>query len=97
MRIRASFSTSNGTVMSTVGRATAVEDAATRRAVLDHVSATWYRNQEPFEVLVDTSPMVEVVFDDPAVSMQHPRLFTATGGRSLVDANVRCGDVVRDV
>ena len=47
-------------------RATAVEDVATRRAVLDHLSATWYRNQEPLEVLVDTAPMVEVVFDDQA-------------------------------
>jgi deazaflavin-dependent oxidoreductase (nitroreductase family) len=47
-------------------RATAVEDVATRRAVLEHLSAIWYRNQEPIEVLVDTAPMVEVVFDDPA-------------------------------
>jgi deazaflavin-dependent oxidoreductase (nitroreductase family) len=50
-----------------VGRADQVVDMATRRAVLDHVSATWYRNQEPLDVLVDTAPMVEVVFDDPAV------------------------------
>ena len=45
----------------------AVTDESTRRAVLDHLSATWYRNQRPIDVLVDTSPMVEVVFDDQAV------------------------------
>jgi deazaflavin-dependent oxidoreductase (nitroreductase family) len=48
-------------------RASAVEDVTTRRAVLEHLSATWYRNQEPLDVLVDVSPMVEVVFDDRAV------------------------------
>jgi deazaflavin-dependent oxidoreductase (nitroreductase family) len=48
-------------------RATAVVDAATRRTVLDHLAATWYRDQQPLDVLVDTSPMVEVVFDDQAV------------------------------
>jgi deazaflavin-dependent oxidoreductase (nitroreductase family) len=48
-------------------RATRVTDESTRRAVLDHLSATWYRNQRPIDVLVDTSPMVEVVFDDQAV------------------------------
>ena len=48
-------------------RASAVEDVATRRAVLEHLSATWYRNQEPLDVLVDISPMVEVVFDDPPI------------------------------
>ena len=47
-------------------RATPVDDAATRRAVLDHLSATWYRNQQPIDVLVETAPMVEVVFDEHA-------------------------------
>jgi deazaflavin-dependent oxidoreductase (nitroreductase family) len=47
-------------------RATPVEDAAKRRAVLDHLSATWYRGQEPLDVLVDTAPMVEIVFDGSA-------------------------------
>jgi deazaflavin-dependent oxidoreductase (nitroreductase family) len=45
-------------------RATAVEDPATRRAVLEHLNATWYRTQQPLEVLVATAPMVEVTFDD---------------------------------
>ncbi len=44
-------------------RATPVEDATTRRAVLEHLSATWYRTQQPLDVLVDEAPMVEVVFD----------------------------------
>lgn len=43
--------------------ATPVDDAATRRDVLEHLSAAWYRDQEPLEVLLDTAPMVEVVFD----------------------------------
>ena len=47
--------------------ATPVRDATTRRAVLDHLSARWYRRQAPIDLLVDTSPMVEVVFDDHTV------------------------------
>lgn len=43
-----------------------VADAATRRAVLEHPSAWWYRGEEPLDVLVDTAPLVEVVFDDRA-------------------------------
>ena len=46
-------------------RATPVNDPATRRAVLGHANAAWYRTQEPLDVLVATSPMVEVVFDHP--------------------------------
>jgi len=45
-------------------RATRVEDAATRRTVLEHASATWYRTQQPVDALVETAPMVEVHFDD---------------------------------
>ena len=47
-----------------VARAVHVDDADTRRAVLDHSSASWYRSQEPLEVLVDTAPLVEVVLED---------------------------------
>ena len=47
-------------------QAVPVTDAATRRAVLEHLSATWYRNQQPLDVLVDTAPMVAVTFDDSA-------------------------------
>ena len=47
-------------------RARLVDDPVTRRAVLEHLSATWYLTQEPLDVLVETAPMVEVVFDDPA-------------------------------
>ena len=46
-----------------VAQATPVQDLATRRAVLEHLSATWYQTQEPLEVLLETAPMVEVVFD----------------------------------
>lgn len=43
-------------------RAMPVTDAATRRSVLEHLKATWYRTQQPVEELVETSPMVEVTF-----------------------------------
>ena len=43
-------------------RAMPVTDAATRRAVVEHLSATWYRTQQPLDMLVDTAPMVEVMF-----------------------------------
>ena len=46
-------------------RATPVNDPATRRAVLEHLNAAWYRSQQPLDALVATSPMVEVVFDGP--------------------------------
>lgn len=46
-------------------RASTVEDVATRRAVLEHLSASWYRDQESLDELVATAPMVEVVFDTP--------------------------------
>ncbi len=47
-------------------RATPVDDPVVRRAVLEHLSATWYRTQESLDVLVETAPMVEVGFDAPA-------------------------------
>lgn len=37
-----------------------VEDRTTRRRVLEHLSATWFRTQTPIEDLVETAPMVEV-------------------------------------
>lgn len=46
-------------------RAVPVHDPATRRAVLAHSSASWYRDQQPLEVLVETAPMVEVSFAAP--------------------------------
>ncbi|MEL6982915.1 MAG: nitroreductase/quinone reductase family protein [Actinomycetota bacterium] len=39
-----------------------VEDEPTRRLVLEHAVATWYRNQTPVDELVETAPMVEVTF-----------------------------------
>src|SRR3954471_3809664 len=47
-------------------RATPVTDAATRRRVVEHLSAVWYRGQAPVEDLVASAPMVEVIFDDSA-------------------------------
>ncbi|MEX1105504.1 MAG: nitroreductase family deazaflavin-dependent oxidoreductase [Ilumatobacteraceae bacterium] len=46
--------------------ATPVDDGPTRRAVLEHRSAAWYRDQQALEVLLVSAPMVEVVFDRPA-------------------------------
>lgn len=44
-------------------RAVFVDDPVTRRTVLEHTSASWYRDQQPLEVLVETAPMVEILFD----------------------------------
>lgn len=41
--------------------ATEVRDPATRRAVIEHLSASWYRGQAPVDELVAGAPMVEVV------------------------------------
>jgi deazaflavin-dependent oxidoreductase (nitroreductase family) len=46
-------------------RATPVDDASVRRAVLEHENASWYLAQQPLDVLVETAPMVEVTFDRP--------------------------------
>jgi deazaflavin-dependent oxidoreductase (nitroreductase family) len=40
-----------------------VTDDATRRLVLDHLSARWYRGQASMDDLVARSPMVEITFD----------------------------------
>ena len=41
-----------------------VTDEATRRYVLAHPVAEWYRDQEPLERLVAEAPMVELTFAD---------------------------------
>ena len=38
-----------------------VDDTETRRRVLEHLSANWYRSQTPVDELVETAPMVEVL------------------------------------
>lgn len=43
-------------------RATRVTDEPTRRRVIEHLAAEWYRGQTPLEDLVATAPMVEVTF-----------------------------------
>jgi deazaflavin-dependent oxidoreductase (nitroreductase family) len=45
-------------------RAIEVSDEATRRLVLEHLSARWYRTQSSIDDLVADAPMVEVIFDD---------------------------------
>jgi deazaflavin-dependent oxidoreductase (nitroreductase family) len=42
-----------------------VDDPDTRRAVLVHPTAAWYRDQQPLDVLVAQAPMVEVVLVPP--------------------------------
>jgi deazaflavin-dependent oxidoreductase (nitroreductase family) len=44
-------------------RAAPVDDPATRRRVIEHLSAHWYRSQSPVDDLVATAPMVEITFD----------------------------------
>jgi deazaflavin-dependent oxidoreductase (nitroreductase family) len=39
-----------------------VEDEPTRRDVLAHLSAYWYRGQNSLDVLIDEAPMIEVIF-----------------------------------
>jgi deazaflavin-dependent oxidoreductase (nitroreductase family) len=46
-------------------RADPVTDPGTRRLVLEHASARWYRGQSPLTDLVATAPMVEVTFAPP--------------------------------
>jgi deazaflavin-dependent oxidoreductase (nitroreductase family) len=42
--------------------AVAVTDVSTRRRVLEHLNANWYRMQAPIDELLNRSPMVEVTF-----------------------------------
>ncbi len=46
-------------------RAELVADPGTRRRVLEHLNARWYRTQSPIDDLVATAPMVEVTFEPP--------------------------------
>jgi deazaflavin-dependent oxidoreductase (nitroreductase family) len=39
-----------------------VSDEPTRRSVIEHLAATWYRGQTSVDDLVANAPMVEVVF-----------------------------------
>jgi deazaflavin-dependent oxidoreductase (nitroreductase family) len=40
-----------------------VSDEPTRRLVLGHEAASWYRSQAPLDVLVAQAPMVELTFE----------------------------------
>jgi deazaflavin-dependent oxidoreductase (nitroreductase family) len=46
-------------------RAAVVTDAATRRMVLEHAAARWYRSQVDIDRLVAEAPMIEVTVDAP--------------------------------
>jgi len=43
--------------------ATVIDDPSLRRTVLEHPNASWFRTQEPLDELVETAPMIEVVFE----------------------------------
>ena len=45
------------------GRARAITDPVTRRHVLEHLTADWYRGQTPLDDLIVSAPMVEVTFE----------------------------------
>src|SRR3954471_4645575 len=47
-------------------RAQPVSDQETRRRVLEHLSATWYRGQVSMDELVAAAPMVELTFEGPS-------------------------------
>jgi len=43
-------------------RASRVTDAAMRRQVIEHLSAWWYRGHAAADELIESAPMVEVIF-----------------------------------
>jgi len=49
-------------VLDLAARATEVADEATRRLVIEHLAASWYRGQTSIEDLVSNAPMVEITF-----------------------------------
>ena len=55
----------HGVVADLPAEATVVRDEPTRRRVLEHAVASWYRSQIPIDQLVAEAPLVEVVFADP--------------------------------
>ena len=54
----------NGMSADLVAWAHVVEDEATRRRVLSDDAASWYRSQQPLDVLVASAPMVELRLDE---------------------------------
>jgi hypothetical protein len=53
----------HGVVRDLAAQATVVRDGPTRRHVLAHTAASWYRSQSVLEELVADAPLVEVVFE----------------------------------
>jgi deazaflavin-dependent oxidoreductase (nitroreductase family) len=57
-----------------------VDDVATRRRVMEHVSARWYRTQSSLDDLVARAPMIEVTFaGEPTTRWQRPAISTCGG------------------
>ena len=54
----------NGMQADLVAWAHVVDDEETRRRVLSDDAASWYRTQHPLDVLVASSPMVELRLDE---------------------------------
>jgi deazaflavin-dependent oxidoreductase (nitroreductase family) len=52
----------HGVVQDLEAEATEIRDEPTRRRVLTHAAASWYRSQAVLEELVAAAPLVEVVF-----------------------------------
>lgn len=50
------------TTLDLTARASEVTDEPTRRRVIEHLTASWYRGQAPVEDLVANAPMVEITF-----------------------------------
>jgi deazaflavin-dependent oxidoreductase (nitroreductase family) len=53
----------HGLVRDLPAQATVVHDEPTRRHLLAHAAADWYRSQSVLDDLVADAPLVEVVFD----------------------------------
>jgi deazaflavin-dependent oxidoreductase (nitroreductase family) len=52
----------HGQVADLEATATVVRDEPTRRHVLEHAVAAWYRSQIPLDQLVEEAPLVEIMF-----------------------------------
>jgi deazaflavin-dependent oxidoreductase (nitroreductase family) len=50
------------------GRASVVTDPETRRRVLEHLTARWYRSQASLDDLIVAAPLVEVIFESDSTT-----------------------------
>lgn len=63
---RLTFHLKAGPVADLPARAVLIEDEPTRRWILTRITASWNR-QTQLEAFVASSPLIEVVFDDPTL------------------------------